>query len=81
MHDAGLNQCIRVKLDLDARYKLGMERDKLPLEIKLEITKAGWLGSLWWFLTVRDPSIRIAAILSVVSVALGVTGLIAGIVS
>jgi hypothetical protein len=67
-----------IKLDYDLRALLGV----LPSEkLTLEIDRVGILGTLVWYVTVRDPQVRVSAVLAMVSLGLGVIGLVLGIIS
>lgn len=58
-----------IKLDLDMRNALGVS---VASSVSFEVRKAHSFEVLWWFLSVKDPAVRIAAWLSAVSVILGV---------
>ncbi|QFT65428.1 hypothetical protein FIU93_01465 [Labrenzia sp. THAF35] len=67
-----------IQLDYDLRALLGV----VPSEnLTLEIDRVGILGTLIWYATVRDPQVRVSAVLAMVSLGLGVIGLVLGIIS
>jgi hypothetical protein len=66
-----------IGLDRDDREHLGV---RLGDSIRIDVTKCGLLGTVVWFLTNNDPSIRISAILAVLSVSLGILGVLLSIV-
>jgi hypothetical protein len=61
-----------IKMDYDLRTTLGLKENE---QTPLEITRCRLPGTIWWYLTVRDPLIRVPAILAAVSVILGVLSL------
>lgn len=62
-----------IKMDYDLRATLGLEvDDRTPLEI----TRCRLPGTIWWYLTARDPLIRVPAILAAISVFLGMVSLV-----
>ncbi len=63
----------RIRLDRDLRELLGVE---LGASCQLEVTKCGWLRTLAWFLTVRDPMVRVSAWLAAISIILGIMGIV-----
>ncbi|NDV53930.1 hypothetical protein [Salipiger sp. PrR003] len=63
----------RIRLDRDLRDALGVTANTV---YRLEVTKCGWLRTLAWFLTVRDPMVRVSAWLAAISVVLGVLGIV-----
>lgn len=63
----------RIRLDMDLRDALGVELGK---RVRLEVTKCGLLGTLVWFVTVRDPVVRVSAWLAVVSLSLGILSIL-----
>lgn len=62
-----------IKMDYDLRATLGLEEND---RTSLEITRCRLPGTIWWYLTARDPLIRVPAILAAVSVLLGVLSLV-----
>jgi hypothetical protein len=62
-----------IQMDLDMRESLGLRPDEFA---ELEIRKANALGTLWWYLTVQDPLIRVPAVLAALSVFLGLLSVI-----
>lgn len=66
-------ECTVVKLDLDMRQLLNLD---VGQKVRLQITKATIFGSVWWFLTQRDPAIRVSAWLALTSVFLGLLGVL-----
>lgn len=63
----------RIRLDRDLRDILGVRTNNC---YQLEVTKCGWLRTLAWFLTVRDPVVRVSAWLAAISVGLGFLGIV-----
>lgn len=61
-----------IKMDYDLRTTLGLAVDQ---EIDLEITRCWLPGTIRWYLTVRDPLIRVPAALAALSVVLGALSL------
>lgn len=60
-----------IKMDYDLRVELGLYLDQ---EIAIEVRRCGFFGTLWWYLTVPDPLVRIPAFLATLSVSLGLLG-------
>jgi hypothetical protein len=58
-----------IKLDYDLREALGLDVGECA---RIEVTKCSMLGTLWWYLTVPDPLVRVPAFLACVSLVLGV---------
>lgn len=58
-----------IRLDRDLRNALGVDQSEDT--VRLEIKRVGLPSTLWWFLTVRDPAVRVSAWLALTSVALG----------
>ncbi|MBI1777817.1 MAG: hypothetical protein HYR63_20950 [Proteobacteria bacterium] len=54
---------------------------KLGHEYEFDIRAASIIGQIWWACTVADPGARIAAWLGVLSVVLGLIGVILGILA
>lgn len=67
-----------LQLDYDLRRRLSVNVDEC---VELCVEKLGWLGTICWYVTVKDPVVRISARLAVISVALGLVGLFLGIIS
>lgn len=67
-----------LQLDYDLRRALGANLNE---ELELTMERLRWPGVLHWYVTVRNPHIRISAILAIVSVGLGVVGLVLGALS
>jgi hypothetical protein len=67
-------RCIR--LDIDARKDLDVSENK---NYDLEIRKANPAQILWWYLTTRDPYLRISSILALISTLLGFWSLLQSI--
>ena len=65
-----------IKLDYDLRSALGVQ---LEQEVILEIKKCGFLGALFWYLSARDPMIRVPAVLAAISVGLGMLSVVLAI--
>jgi hypothetical protein len=63
-------------MDYDLRNELGLA---VSQEVQLELKKCGFLGAVYWYMTVRDPIVRIPAILAIISLCLGVLGLFLGL--
>jgi hypothetical protein len=63
-------------MDYDLRDELGLV---VSQEVQLEIKKCGLPGAVYWYMTDRDPMVRIPAILAIVSLCLGVLGLFLGL--
>ncbi|MBD3680077.1 MAG: hypothetical protein HUJ27_16955 [Rhodobacteraceae bacterium] len=57
-----------IGLDYDLRTALAASVDQ---EYEFEIRKVGFFGTLWWYLTVPDPLVRVGAWLAAISVFLG----------
>jgi hypothetical protein len=66
-----------IGLDRDDRDHLGVE---LGQDVRIDVTKCGLLGTVIWYVTNNDPSIRISAILAVLSVSLGILGVLLSII-
>lgn len=62
-----------IKLDYDLRMMLGLQPDQT---IRIEVKKCGWFGTFRWYLSARDPQVRVSAWLAIISVALGLFGII-----
>jgi hypothetical protein len=62
-----------IGLDLDDRELLGLGKGD---EVRIEVRKCGLLGQTYWFVSNNDPSIRIAAILAICSVLLGILSIV-----
>ena len=67
-----------IKMDYDLRDVLGLREEEV---VRLEITKTGFIGTVWWYLTVRDPLVRVPAILAVWSVAFGILSIFLAIIA
>ncbi len=63
-------------MDYDLRDELGLN---LSQTVSLEIKKCGFLGAVYWYVTDRDPMVRVPAILAIISLFLGVLGLFLGL--
>lgn len=61
-----------IKMDYDLRTTLGLKENE---QTPLEITRCRLPGTIWWYLTARDPLIRVPAILAAVSIFLGILSL------
>ncbi|WP_037546516.1 hypothetical protein [Stappia stellulata] len=65
-------------LDIDLRRALKVEPGD---ELELTVKKADLFDTIWWYLTVRDPRVRISAVLALISVVFGGLGLLLGLCS
>ncbi len=57
----------------DIRESLGIEKGA---SLQFTVQKAGWLGKIFWLLGTPDPAVHVPAWLALVSVCLGVFGVI-----
>jgi len=62
-----------IMMDYDLRATLGVNVGET---IPLEVTRCGVAGTLRWYLTVRDPIIRVPAVLGAISFFLGIISLL-----
>lgn len=60
-------------LDFEDRASLGVDKGA---KVAIEVRKVGLIAQTYWYVTNNDPSIRISAILALVSVALGLIGVL-----
>jgi hypothetical protein len=65
-------------MDYDTREALGVKKGET---LDFSIEKACLPRSLWWYLTIKDPLVRIPAWLAVWSIVLGVAGIALGLAS
>jgi hypothetical protein len=62
-----------IMMDHDLRVALNLNAGDVTA---LEITRCGLPGTIWWYLSTRDPLIRVPAFLAVISVALGALSIV-----
>ncbi|WP_380056122.1 hypothetical protein ACFE33_01820 [Falsihalocynthiibacter sp. SS001] len=62
-----------IKMDYDLRDELGLSVGETTL---LEIKRCGPFETVYWYLTARDPLIKVPAVLALTSVGMGVVSLI-----
>ncbi len=72
------NKAGEIWLSKEARIALGVKEDQT---FDLKIERQNWFQRVWWYTWARDPAIHIPAHMSWISIALGVAGLVLGVVS
>jgi hypothetical protein len=65
-----------VKMDECLRNMLGVDPGD-----QVELQKVGLVGEFWWAWNASDPAYRVAARMALLSVVLGMVGLLLGILS
>lgn len=67
------------KLGYDLRTRLGIHLSGDNVELTVE--QVGWWGQLYWYLSTKDPAVKVPAWLAVWSVLLGFFGLVLALLS
>lgn len=57
----------------DIREALGVSKGG---SLSFTLQKVSWLGKVWWLLRTPDPAVQIPALLAVISVILGILGVV-----
>lgn len=66
-------RCCVIRIDRDYRDKLDVQEGAA---VRLEIRKANVFETLYWYLTVNDPVVRVSSVLALISVLLGSVSII-----
>lgn len=70
------------RLGYDLRTRLGISSSDVSdgARINLTIEQVGWWGQLYWYLSTKDPAVKIPAWLAFWSVILGLGGFVLGLI-
>lgn len=71
------------RLGYDLRERLGISKTDVSTDKRINLTteQVGWWGQLYWYLSTKDPAVKVPAWLAFWSFILGATGLTLAVLS